>query len=82
MLGVKTKHQAMSFRHLAQREDQQKGMMDYQNFKAGPVDFEDFTMMNWRLRGQTITLAVAYLTDRIKMTGKNLTKLSNMAAAI
>ena len=74
VLGVRTKHQAVSFRPLAQKEEQQKGMMDHQHFQAGPINFEDFAMMSWRLKGHSVTLAVAYLTDKIKKTGRNLSK--------
>ena len=82
IMGIKTKHQATSLRHLALKEDQQKGMLDMDAFSAGPIDFEDFAMMNWRIKDHTLTVGAAYLTDKMKFTGRNLTKLSNIATAI
>ena len=82
ILGIRTRHQTTLLRHLALRESQQRGMQNDLNFVAGPIDFWDFVVMAWRLKGITLHIGIIDLTDGIGIAGTNLAKLKNLVGVL
>ena len=53
-----------------------------EDMELGPVDFWDFTALQWRLRGVALTVIIVYLTPSEGAAKSNLAKLANLGSFI
>eukprot|EP00959_Pyramimonas_sp_CCMP1952_P149930 3137297-Pyramimonas_sp.AAC.1 len=76
-MGVRTRFQFQSFRHLANDRQMQLGLRQIQEpgTTMSGIDFKDVVGCQLKIGGQSIAIFGIYLTSEVGIAGMNVTKL-------